>query len=302
MYVSPARRIWRGDSKGDEEVGTIKPKTGMSGRYLIILVLSSLLAIAIAFAGSCTRGGNEAETLARAYDATCASESFRMRREGITKHCYSEGTMVRSEHRREGAKASPGRIWDKVWSRQIYVEPDGTEETLTEREDETIVWGNKVYGKVHDDEWEEVPEEKAWKRIILLGVDSWLVEEQARAWYDFYTSLIDPERLPDVEITGVMCLHFKGKGNIDKLLLARFPSPEVYFPSPEEEEWHRQSEIVIEVWLGKDDYLIRRITVDMCNATASSDAEPPPEGDGYHSTQIIEYYDYDQPIQINPPL
>jgi hypothetical protein len=125
---------------------------------------------------------------------------------------------------------------------------------------------------------------------------------------ELLTMLIDMETMPDETMDGVDCYHYKGKVDIEKLLawerpareqrfkdaLERYPDPGIFdleeMIKKAEDMW-RRSEIAYEFWIGKDDYLIRQWKQVI---------QPLLQCHTY--VTIINYYDFNEPIVIEPPL
>jgi hypothetical protein len=124
---------------------------------------------------------------------------------------------------------------------------------------------------------------------------------------ELITMLIDMETMPDEIIEGTDCFHYQGTVDIEKLLAWERPArerrfknmieryPELHFDLEEmvktaEDMW-RTRKITHELWVGKDDYLIRQWKQVM-----------QPLGQYHTYVTIIDYYDFNEPIVIEPPL
>ena len=115
-------------------------------------------------------------------------------------------------------------------------------------------------------------------------------------------SLIDLEKLADEEIDGVNCYHFRGKADMDAV--AKRAEDEMAklgreLPGFEESlEMMRRTEITVDLFIGKDDYLIRR--------QESHTRRPYLDPDGTEKwtseSMTKRYYDFNAPIEIEPPL
>ena len=107
------------------------------------------------------------------------------------------------------------------------------------------------------------------------------------------------EKLPDERIAGEDCFHLRGEVDMERWAektKAAFDSTD---PRYEEivksiEEQAAATEEVVEVWIGKDDYLIRQIKRN--GQVFASDG-----GVGTYS-YVEVYYDFNEPIEIEPPL
>jgi hypothetical protein len=71
-----------------------------------------------------------------------------------------------------------------------------------------------------------------------------------------------------------------------------------------EREWWMLYDMTIELWIGKDDYLIRKYKYQGHNPYASPGQllDPSEPQSSLTSTEIIEFYDYNQAIEIEPPI
>jgi hypothetical protein len=126
---------------------------------------------------------------------------------------------------------------------------------------------------------------------------------------ELLTMLIDMETMPDDIIDGTDCFHYQGTVDIEKLLAWERPARERRFKDMIErypnynfdleemvkraEDMWRTKEITGELWVGKDDYLIRQW----------KEVRVRPHVVYYHtSVAIFNYYDFNEPIVIEPPL
>jgi hypothetical protein len=120
------------------------------------------------------------------------------------------------------------------------------------------------------------------------------------------------ETMADEDIDGTDCYHYKGdvdiekwldwtRSNLERLLkgiIERYPG---IFDFEEmirtvEDMW-RTYERTYEFWIGKDDYLIRQWKLTNRDLTDKSVVGYP-----YKIVAYIKYYDFNEPIAIEPPL
>ncbi len=116
-------------------------------------------------------------------------------------------------------------------------------------------------------------------------------------------SLTDLEKLPDEKIEGVDCSHYRGRVDIDRMVEEQMANLDPAQPGYEEMleameqalEQARQMKIEVELWIGKDNYLIRQMKHDM---------RMPAENTGQWNTSssMVRYYDFNEPIEIEPPV
>jgi hypothetical protein len=114
--------------------------------------------------------------------------------------------------------------------------------------------------------------------------------------------LTDIQELPDETIDGTVCLHYKGTYDIEKQIRSMYEGDsEMGIPpiSEEEleerlEEWREEAgTITIELWIGKDDYLIRQWI---------HDNQRPGDGGVQSSVMNISLYDFNEPFTIEAPV
>lgn len=127
-------------------------------------------------------------------------------------------------------------------------------------------------------------------------VGSSLSEEDTLELLD---SLTDLEELPGENIDGVDCLRYWGRVDIDRMVDEWKAELDPAQPGYEERlkvmERQRQMKTEVELWIGKDDYLIRQMKYEM---------QVPSEvvGQWDTSSSMMKYYDFNEPITIEPPL
>jgi len=121
--------------------------------------------------------------------------------------------------------------------------------------------------------------------------------------------LTEIETMADEDIDGTNCFHYRGDVDIDKYLVWTRPDLERLLKGMikrypgifdlEEmiktvEDMWRTNEITYEFWIGKDDYLIRQWKL--------THRGPFRDWDLYTVVSYIKYYDFNEPIVIEPPL
>lgn len=123
---------------------------------------------------------------------------------------------------------------------------------------------------------------------------------------NYLDKLTDIQMLSDKTIDGVSCLHYQGKWDVEKQIAEAKRSLMKYYDEkgikPDEEEIDedleqiRLTEIEIELWIGRDDYLIRQMKVN---------GKFPDDDEGLKFRIInltMKYYDINQSITIEAPL
>jgi hypothetical protein len=115
--------------------------------------------------------------------------------------------------------------------------------------------------------------------------------------------LTDIRELPDETIDGTVCLHYKGTYDIEEQLRSMYEGdsemgiPPIGEKELEEmiEEWREEiGTTAIELWIGRDDYLIRQVIHD--------NQRPGDDGGVESSVTNIRFYDFDKPFTIEAPV
>ncbi len=96
-----------------------------------------------------------------------------------------------------------------------------------------------------------------------VGEDTFLGYSFAlEPFFQYRPFLVDLRQLPDETVYGVDCLHYDGQVDmvawIDDWKTKLDPPLEYYEEWLKELEWLARSEITLELWIGKGDYLIQR--------------------------------------------
>lgn len=115
--------------------------------------------------------------------------------------------------------------------------------------------------------------------------------------------LTDLEKLPDEQIDSVDCLHYRGRVDMERMVEEQMASLDPEQPGYEEMvksmeqalEEACQMKTEVELWIGKDDYLIRQMKYDM---------QMPAENTGQWNTSssVVRYHDLNKPIIVEPPV
>lgn len=200
---------------------------------------------------------------------------------------FGESTRT-LEFSEEAAYVSP----DRLWTRSTIQSSEAGWPDVDTTTSESIYIGNKCYnrrdGSTHwdvDDDWGSIHQG-------MFGEDTslWLGPR----------FMVDVERLPNEYVRGVECLHYKGRVDVNALVDSL---PDDLFPQPVY-KWLRHSDKVVELWIGENDYLIRQYRMDERNPYPStSDLSPLPGGKpGTVGTEVMEFYDYNEPTDIEAPV
>jgi hypothetical protein len=109
--------------------------------------------------------------------------------------------------------------------------------------------------------------------------------------------LIDLERLADEEIDNVQCLHYRGRMDMDALVEKEKAEMGSQLPT-ELLQLMRRGSMQVELWVGKDDYLIRQMKrLDHMPEWEAGTAEEK----WMRQSTVLRFYDFNEPISIEPP-
>jgi hypothetical protein len=173
-----------------------------------------------------------------------------------------------------------------------------------EARDNTVSGGNVYIGKkVYS--WGEQPVIPQFKMTGISGAHissiGFPTKNEIKQMID---SLKDMEQFPDEAIDGVVCLHYRGEivsGDDYEKRLSELDPNDLSYPVMKDlidkmYGWSRSQKREIEIWIGKDDYLPRkeRYYTYIPPYTAQDEA--------YTMTRTTIYYDFNIPVEIEPPL
>lgn len=246
------------------------PKKSIQRWAYLGLIAGSLVTILVLHPWNTSPGPGE--LIAKASAATMELQSYRMT--GSTMTTFEEGT---SKTTFEMEFVSPDRYHGKI--------------TINEELYEYIIIGDKQYSR-------ELGSDQSVHIVAIVGYSSTPTVEQT---LEFLRLLNDLEQLPDEKIEGIDCLHFKGEVNMDRMVeeqIARLDPAQ-----PGYEEWVKSLEqqllnikMELELWIDKDDYLIRQLKQDMHVPPKAS------EQTEWVTFSVVEkYYDFNEPIAIESP-
>ena len=132
---------------------------------------------------------------------------------------------------------------------------------------EFIIIGDKKYAR-----------EAADGRLYIIAWSRFIPSKEHTL--EILDSLTDLKKLPDEKIEGVDCYHYWGRVDMERMI-------EEHKAELEQLSTMKHN---VELWIGKEDYLIRQIIHDMDGF--------PLEGT---SRAVAKYYDFNEPITIEPP-
>jgi hypothetical protein len=147
---------------------------------------------------------------------------------------------------------------------------------------EIVKIGETVYGKD--------PESQQW--MMADDVEGYQefsgIEDFVTAYIQFINAFEGTSRLSDEEINGVLCYHLQG--TIDT---AKLEDSSSEFTTTEMETLNA------DLWIGKEDFLVRRMILEVQADTSSSGTEMPMSGGSLSFT--YEFSKYNEPITIEAP-
>jgi len=246
----------------------------MLKKYMLPVVLM----LALLAGCSCSRPSPE-EIITRAIDAINGLQTYRFE---MTSTVTMDGETSHGGNV-QGEFVSPDRIHITI------VSDDGTEEGIR--------IGETEYGRRSDS-------------------DSWEVREWSAAMFSFRNnlaldtveildSLVGLVELRDEKIDGVSCFHYRGSIDTAAQVEERITNLDPTLPSYEEIvqafEQQLQSEQIVEFWVGKEDYLLRRVETQYEMVYTEDEGEDTEREEQVIATYSVRLYDFNQPITIEPP-
>ena len=199
--------------------------------------------------------------MAKAYAATAGLQSYRM---SVFSSSTSGGRTF--EQNSEWEFAAPDR-----WHQKF---------TLDGRAYEIISIGDRRYIR-----------DPADGRLVV-GAWSPTVPSKEET-LEILASLVDLKRLPEENIGGTDCLHYKGRVDmdrrVDEIKAKMDPNDPRYEETLKQVEEMRSIRTEVELWIGKEDYLIRKWQQETSLPEVKSES-------------VRLYYDFNEPITIEPPV
>lgn len=174
-----------------------------------------------------------------------------------------------------------------------YAAPDRYHMKKTSGEDleEVIIIGDEIYSQEPEELGTNV------QKAIAISLSRSIPGKENTL--EIINSLTDLKELPDENIEEITCLHYRGR--IDNESMVEEQKAKLDPASPHYEEILKsledrpKIEITVELWIGKDDYLIRQMKQDTQMPSKET-------GELDTSSSVIKYYDFNEPITIEPPL
>ena len=218
--------------------------------------------------------------IAKAYAATASLQSYRMT--GSTVSTFN-------------GQASEGTFeWE-------FAAPDRYHGTMTSDGDvqEFIIVGDEQYTR-------DSGNGQSSGNVVVITTEGFSVfnpvpsREGTLQLLDSLTDLVD---LPDEVIDEVDTLHSRGRVDIDRIMDEQLagldPESPAYSETFEFLELQRSIRIDVELWISKEDFSIRQMSLDVEGPTTGSGGDQ--VGEVAYST-MVRYFDLNEPIEIARPL
>lgn len=201
--------------------------------------------------------------MAKVYAATSSLQSYRM-----TSTLVSIFEGETSEQSSEWEFASPNRYHGKI--------------TLDSETHEFIIIEEKTYARDPDDS----------SGKLSIGVRSAFTPSKEYT-LEILDSLTGLQKLPDEKIEGTDCLHYRGKADVEREIEKQKARLDPEQPGYEERlkglDALRTIETEVELWIGKDDFLIRQMKSIMESSVHGN------------AVVVVKFYDFNEAITIEPP-
>jgi hypothetical protein len=146
---------------------------------------------------------------------------------------------------------------------------------------ETIIVNGMLFIRYDQQDW-SAPQPWATKSASIPGPGDWL------------SSFTEAQALPDEEINGVTCLHYKSVRALGEIV---HKSNGV--TSNPDESLKGAANVTFEAWAGKEDLLPRRIAV--YTEFLKDPQKVYPQDSVVGISDVLDFY-YGEPIQIEPPI
>lgn len=208
-------------------------------------------------------GVNPQSVMAKAYAATSNLQSYRM-----TSTLVSIFEGETSEQSSEWEFVFPDRYHGRI--------------TLDSETYEFIIIGDKQYVRA--------PDNTSGK----LSIGVWSAFTPSKEYtLEILDSLTGLQKLPDEKIEGTDCFHYRGRVDIDRMVnewkAELDPAQPGYEERLEALEQLRNMKTEVELWIGKDDFLIRQMKSIMESLVHGN------------AVVLVKFYDFNEPIEIEPP-
>ena len=267
-------------------------------KLLLVIILAILMILPYL---ACDQQASLQDVVDRALTQTSQVQSYRSAGNSTT---YTD--TITYEGSSEVAYAAPDR-----WHLSETVIVDGGENVTTTTSSngasvtvtagggwfETIIVGDKGYVRNSREPWQVC---KVYNSPLPWPAPStgtcFVSIQTLENKLELLNYLVELEKLPDEEIGGVNCSHYRGRVDQDSYvdMLRKRQEEEYRQIPPENLELMRRREIVVELWIDGDDYIRQQ-------GTEFRVPEPLSEGKWVSGFGITQYFDFNEPICIEPP-
>ena len=215
----------------------------------------------------------------QAYAATMEVKSLHFSMSGtgpVTDGDESQGHI-------EGDFLSPDRM-------RVVIEADGQRQEVRCIGDKVYEWDSQT------GEWRVLEGRVA--QATLVGMQRFAEGAQPKSIAERLKGLEAIEELPDEVIDGVSCVHYRGRidplqGLREQLVKESDPRRKEALQQTLEMQEQMEMTIVVEVWIGKDDYLVWQQRVTQPQKF---------EGTTMKLTMVTKFSDFNEPVEIEAPL
>jgi outer membrane lipoprotein-sorting protein len=257
-------------------------------KWFLLLVAGAtaivLIALLVLQPWSASPGPEEA--LAAAQEELIGLRSFRME---------ASGTVTQEGETTEGGYELEYSAPDRY---HIGSESDG-------EADEFIIIGDQVFSREPDRIGSRTAE------AMTMGLAGSVLSKELTLTY--LESLVDVAELPDETVDGTDCLHYQGRidltSGLDDAIAELDPNDSRYEGMRQvlesQKEWLSRQRSEVELWIGKDDYLLRRLRYLMQIPAwdpLEEDSETAEQEEWDSVSMVVRYYDFNEDISIEPPL
>ncbi|MBN1190799.1 MAG: zf-HC2 domain-containing protein [Dehalococcoidales bacterium] len=137
-------------------------------------------------------------------------------------------------------------------------------------------------------------------KAMIRSYASLVSRETTLTWLDMLTGICT---LPEETVDGTGCLHYRGVYDMEKMLRSRQeedagrgtpPMSEEELEEMLEEYRQKAGTRTIELWIGKDDYLLRRLNTESRRTDEN--------GETVSSSHLYQFSAFNQPLEIEAPL
>ena len=262
-------------------------------RKLAIVLIPLLILALVLGAIGCDQDASLQDAIARAIAKTSEASSYRS-----AANYTSYESSITSRDSSEGEYSAP----DRYHSLETFIVDDA--ENVTTKTHETIIFGDKAYLRSLDEphQWHvcEVYTSDMWPdREPKPGTTCFLPVQTLERQLERFNYLVELEKLPDEEIGGVNCSHYRGSVDQSAWLDMRIKRcPECYEGIPPESlERMRQLELSAEFWINEDDYIRQHRTEFRLSLLDSNTGDE----EWVTGFGVTRYFDIGEPICIEPP-